>query len=202
MRLVAWQRNRYSGMWYRSRAELASSRSSSCEVLSGDILYLASADRAAFLEVATLDRLPLSAALMNAEDLAELEAPLNGLGSELSDALEFAEQQSKVSQQEARQMRLARLATFPIVRQVLFMAQQDAVWSKLLPVFARRAEDAYEAAESQLPAYWSAPTRVDPPVSGWQVFLLVILAIGFLFTAAYLTFSQATLPEPFDAPLA
>eukprot|EP00446_Apocalathium_sp_SHHI-4_P077167 CAMPEP_0177560150 /NCGR_PEP_ID=MMETSP0369-20130122/71223_1 /TAXON_ID=447022 ORGANISM="Scrippsiella hangoei-like, Strain SHHI-4" /NCGR_SAMPLE_ID=MMETSP0369 /ASSEMBLY_ACC=CAM_ASM_000364 /LENGTH=363 /DNA_ID=CAMNT_0019046941 /DNA_START=83 /DNA_END=1170 /DNA_ORIENTATION=+ len=185
MHVVSWKRYARDGAQvFRSRAELLALGDSAYDVQDGDVLHLADAERAAFLEVACFDRMPLSAALLRQQDLLDLDIPLVELSRELQEARAFEEAQRGAPVAEVRRARLARLATFPIVRQVLSMARQDDPWSRILPVLSSVADAAYEAAESQS-GYWAAPTRMDADVDGSQVLLLVAVAcLGLLLIAA------------------
>ena len=175
--LVAWTR----GGAYQTRAELLAGGGSR-RARGGDVLHLAAADRAAYLEVATFDRLALSASLLRAEDFAELE--LADPGEELREAMRFAEEVGGMPAEERYARRLARLAGFPIVRQALFLAEQDEDWSRVLPALRPLAAPAYEALESRLTGYWKSPTRVGPAASGAAVLAVAGLAAGLLLLVA------------------
>merc|ERR1712194_795814 len=118
------------------------------------------------------------------DDLADLGMSFANLGDEFMEALRFAEEQKQVGPAEARRARMKRLSCFPIFRQALFAAERDAVWTRLLPSLAPFAYALYEAAESRLPRFWSAPSRpVDNP-SGLQVIVATTLAAGALLAVA------------------
>ncbi|CAK0862071.1 unnamed protein product [Prorocentrum cordatum] len=197
LHLVAWQRvDPLTGRTYRSRAELSFLGTFALQAQPGDVLQLARSDRAAYLEVATFDRLPFSAPLVREDDLAELGMSFVDLGSEFMEARHFAQKQNQLGPAEARRARIKRLSTFPIFRQALFVAKRDAVWTRLLPSLAPFAYAVYEAAESQLPRFWSTPSQpVDNP-SGLQVIVATTLAAGALLAVA--GFVALNGPSAFD----
>ncbi|CAE8623419.1 unnamed protein product [Polarella glacialis] len=189
LHVVAWERFGPGGdVSYRGRAELLGGDglgSSAYEARVGDTLYLAEPDRAAFLEIATFDRLPLSAALLSAQDLLDLDVPLADMGEELREAQEFASAHRGLPPSELLAAQLARLAGFSLVRQVLLLAKGDPDWLQVLPVLSPLAAQAYSAAESQLTGFWVAPWRLGPDSgAGLQVLGVTALLAGVVLVLA------------------
>lgn len=208
LHVVAWERYGPDGSQaYRGRAELLTSslgRSDSAyELRPGDVLHLAEPDRAAYLEVATFDRLPLSASLLLPQDVLELEVPLDpglrDLGPELREARDFAQDLERLSPGERSAAKLARLGSCPVARQVLFLAERDADWSRVLPILSPLALRFYEAAESQLTNFWAAPRRLTPGLEGYQLLVVSALLLGMLLAAA-VSWRVAGLPMAADMP--
>lgn len=185
LHLVAWERYAADGArFYRGRAEVAAGGSAARRLRRGDVLHLARADRAAFLEVATFDRLPLSAAFLRPQDLLELESPLASPGEELQEARTFEEAQKGLAPEEVRRARLTRLAGCPTVRQLLFLARCDEQWARVLPTLSRVVPPAYEAAESQLKGYWAGPGRLGPSLEAPLVLGLTAVAAAAVLVSA------------------
>lgn len=186
--LVAWWREdgAIGAGFYRSRAEIAAGRGDSNVAFPGDILYLSGPDRAAFLEIATFDRMPISVALVRDEDFSEVDGVGAGGGTEFQEARSFAASLRGLNEGDARAARLSRLLSHPILRQVAYVAERDGTWAPALEVLAPMAPAAYQAAEARLPAFWTAPSRLGPGLEGQQVLVLVAASAAVVLGAAVL----------------
>lgn len=159
----------------------------------GDLIFLADAVRAAYLELATFDRMPeisrgLAQLLKQLEEAGSADGGVDAIRAprEMLDAARFLNRLDLLPSEQARvRERLRRLQEAPVGRELLRAARADGEWWELAEALAPKAEQLYTAARSAAPRIPTAePRQVATLKISLRAVLLGLVLLGLVAFAA------------------